>query len=133
MGSIIYPQGILWNLPRGRFMGPPRIYPGIKSIYAHALCNNQCIYIVYGRVWGGISTVNLVKYKRYRNKLTGILRCEERRHYNNVLLNHKNDTKGTWKILKNSIRDARTPQPGKIVFNTMSYRSSETVHRLGYF
>ena len=34
---------------------------------------------------------------------------------------------------KNSIRDARTPQPGEIVFNTMRYRSSETVHRLGYF
>ena len=34
---------------------------------------------------------------------------------------------------KNSIRDARTPQPGQIVFNTMRYRSSETVHRLGYF
>ena len=34
---------------------------------------------------------------------------------------------------KNSIRDARTPQPGKIVYNTMRYRSSETVHRLGYF
>ena len=38
------------------------------------------------------------------------------------------------KILsKNSIRDARNPQPGKIVFNTMRYRSSEKVHRLGYF
>ena len=34
---------------------------------------------------------------------------------------------------KNSIRDPRTPQPVKIVFNTMRYRSSETVHRLGYF
>ena len=34
---------------------------------------------------------------------------------------------------KNSIRDARTPQPGEIFFNTMRYRSSETVHRLGYF
>ena len=34
---------------------------------------------------------------------------------------------------ENSIRDACTPQPGKIVFNTMRYRSSETVHRLGYF
>ena len=29
-------------------------------------------------------------------------------------------------------RDARTPQPGDIVFNTIRY-SSETVHRLGYF
>ena len=36
-------------------------------------------------------------------------------------------------ILKNSIRDVRTPQPGEIVFNTMKYRSSETVQRSGYF
>ena len=34
---------------------------------------------------------------------------------------------------KNSNRDARIPQPGEIVFNTMRYRCSETVHRLGYF
>ena len=29
------------------------------------------------------------------------------------------------RYLKNSIRDARAPQPGEIVFNTMRYRSSE--------
>ena len=34
---------------------------------------------------------------------------------------------------ENSIRDARTPQPGNIVFNTMRYRSNETVQRSGYF
>ena len=34
---------------------------------------------------------------------------------------------------QNSIRDAPTPQTGEIVFNTMRYRISETVHRLGYF
>ena len=34
---------------------------------------------------------------------------------------------------ENSIRDARTPQTGERVFNTMSYRSSETAQRLGYF
>ena len=28
-------------------------------------------------------------------------------------------------ITKNSIRDARTPQPGEIIFNTTRYRSSE--------
>ena len=31
---------------------------------------------------------------------------------------------------ENSIRDARTPQSREIVFNTMRYRSSETVQRL---
>ena len=34
---------------------------------------------------------------------------------------------------ENSIIDARTPQPGEIVFNTMTYRSKETVQRPGYF
>ena len=38
-----------------------------------------------------------------------------------------------YKEYKNSIRDARTPQPGKIAFNTVRYRSSETVQRTGYF
>ena len=36
-------------------------------------------------------------------------------------------------ILKNSMRDARTPQSGEIIFNTMRYRSSERLQRLGYF
>ena len=35
--------------------------------------------------------------------------------------------------LENSIRDARTPQLEEIVFNTMTYRSSETVQRPEYF
>ena len=35
--------------------------------------------------------------------------------------------------LTNSVRDARTRQPGEIVFNTMTYRSSETVQRPEYF
>ena len=35
--------------------------------------------------------------------------------------------------INNSIRDASTPQPGETVFNTMRYRSSETVQRSGYF
>ena len=34
---------------------------------------------------------------------------------------------------KNSIRDARTPQPGEIYFNTMGYRSSEIVQSTRYF
>ena len=35
--------------------------------------------------------------------------------------------------IKNSIRDARTPQPGEIFFNTMIYTSSITVQSSRYF
>ena len=34
---------------------------------------------------------------------------------------------------KNSIRYAHTPHPGEIVFNTIRNRSSQILHRLGYF
>ena len=48
-----------------------------------------------------------------------------------MLINVKNDMiiKMSYQYSKNSIRDARTPQPGECVFNTMTYRSSETVQR----
>ena len=36
-------------------------------------------------------------------------------------------------IAKNSIGDYLIPQLGEIVFNKMSYRSSETVQRFEYF
>ena len=37
------------------------------------------------------------------------------------------------RVAQNSIRDARTPQPGEIVFNTMRNRSSETEQSSGSF
>ena len=38
-----------------------------------------------------------------------------------------------WYYQQKSIRDARTLQPGEIVFNTMRYRSSETVQDQNIF
>ena len=50
---------------------------------------------------------------------------------NNVLSKSKEARYGY--VLKNIIRDACTPQPWEIVFNTMSNRSTERVQRSGYF
>ena len=47
-------------------------------------------------------------------------------------INTQNSPLGETKT-KNSIRDTRTPQPGEIVFNTMTYKSSETVQRPEHF
>ena len=47
---------------------------------------------------------SLVKYKKYKNKLTSILRYEQKRYYNNLLIKCKNDIKGTWKILNREIK-----------------------------
>ena len=40
----------------------------------------------------------------YKNKLTSIIRYSEKSHYNKLLENHKNDIKGTWKILNSIIK-----------------------------
>ena len=42
------------------------------------------------------------KYKKYKNKLTNILRNCEKDYYSQILENHKNNIKETWKVL-NSI------------------------------
>ena len=41
--------------------------------------------------------------------------------------------KGSYLYIINSIGDARTPQPGEIVFNTLRYRSSAIVQTSGNF
>ena len=48
--------------------------------------------------------VTEVKYKRYKNKLTGILRKVEKDYYNKLLQNHKNDLKLTWATLNELIK-----------------------------
>lgn len=45
------------------------------------------------------------KYKKYKNKLTNIIRISKKEYYKNKLDNNKNNTKGIWNILNNIIRD----------------------------
>ena len=43
------------------------------------------------------------KYKKYRNKLTSILRQTEKQFYHDQLNNHKDDIKNTWKIINTAL------------------------------
>ena len=42
-------------------------------------------------------------YKRYRNRLNHILRAAERKHYNDLIIQHKSNIKKTWSIIKQVI------------------------------
>ena len=44
------------------------------------------------------------RYKRYKNKLTKILRRSKKMYFDKLLKEHKNDIQGTWKILNNIIK-----------------------------
>ena len=52
------------------------------------------------------------KYKKYKNKLTKILRKAEQLYYNEQITNQRNNIKGTWKILNKVIRGS--PSTDKI-------------------
>ena len=39
-------------------------------------------------------------YKKYRNKLNQLIRSAERKHFHDVLLEHKSNLKKSWKLLK---------------------------------
>ena len=46
---------------------------------------------------------NIIQYKKYKNKLTNILRSAERTFYTEQLNVNKSDLKKTWKIIKDMI------------------------------
>ena len=49
------------------------------------------------------------KYKRYKNRLTSILRVSEKMHYSKLLEQNVNNSKGTWKILNNVLKPNQGP------------------------
>lgn len=50
------------------------------------------------------SLENEKRYKKYRNKLTSVLRFCEKKHYSESLAKHSSDTKRTWQILNEVIK-----------------------------
>ena len=51
------------------------------------------------------SAHKLAKYKRYKNKLTSVLRYAEKSYYNDLLLKHKGSTKNIWMTLNGLIKN----------------------------
>ena len=47
------------------------------------------------------------KYRAYKNKLTYILRCEQKRYYSRLLESHKNNMKKTWQVLNQCMNKGR--------------------------
>lgn len=50
------------------------------------------------------SLSNDQRYKKYKNKLTSILRLCEKDYFSKLIEEKKNDVKGTWRILNDIIR-----------------------------
>ena len=71
----------------------PWMTPGLKNA-----CKKK--NVLYKRFLKARSDAAEVRYKKYKNKLTSILRYCEKQYYSNLLEESKNNTKETWKIIK---------------------------------
>lgn len=58
---------------------------------------------LYARYLSSNCTQALEKYKKYKNKLTQILRSCEKHHFDKILKEQSNNIRGTWKILNSII------------------------------
>ena len=69
------------------------------------------------------------KYKRYKNKLTYILRCEQKRYYSKLLAMHKNDMKKTWQVLNQCMgkNKSRSSLPKCFKVNNVEINDSEEI------
>ena len=71
----------------------------------------------------------LDRYKRYKNKLTKILRLSEKQYFDKFLKEHKNNTKGTWKILNNIVGNKKKMNnyPETFKQNDKIFKSKEEI------
>ena len=57
-------------------------------------------------------------YKKYRNKLNQLIRSAERKHFHDILLEHKSDLKKSWQVIKTVINKRKyTPINTKFKVN----------------
>ena len=52
-------------------------------------------------------------YKKYRNKLNQLIRSAERKHYHDLLIEHKSNIKKSWQIIKSVIKKRKYKLPAK--------------------
>ena len=58
------------------------------------------------------------KYKKYRNKLTSIIRVSEKQYYQNKLFEVKENMSKTWKVLNSMLyRNAKHDKIGEMDIN----------------
>ena len=59
---------------------------------------------------------NVIHFKKYRNILNQLIRSTERKHYHDLLVEHKSNTIKSWQIIKSVINKRKYKLPSKIFF-----------------
>ena len=57
------------------------------------------------------SPENEQRYKSYRNKLNSLLKLAEKKHYEMLIEENKNNLRNTWRVIKEVVNKHKTPSP----------------------
>ena len=70
------------------------------------------------------SVINLNKYKRYRNKLTSVIRLARKTYYSNEMKKNKNNTNSVWKLINTLIggKNSKIDNTDTFCHNDIQYR-----------
>ena len=75
--------------------------PWLTPILKESIKVKNKLYV--NRFKGNNPVEQIDYYKRYRNRLNHILRAAERKHYHDLIIQHKSNVKKTWSVIKNVI------------------------------
>ena len=84
--------------------------------------------VLYKRSMKNRSPDNVEKYKKYRNKLTSIIRCSRRLFYSKRFESANGNISSTWKIVKDILcKQGKHEVPGKIVHGNKEITNAEDI------
>ena len=74
------------------------------------------------------SVININKYKRYRNKLTSVIRLARKTYYSNELNKNKNNTNSVWKLINTLIgKNSKTDNTDTFCHNDIQFTNPTEV------
>ena len=92
---------------------------------------------VYNKFFKLRTKENKVIYKAYKNLFEAIRKESKRTYYSELISEHKNDIKNTWKIINEIIsnkKNKRKDLPGKLViYNTTVVEKQEIAENLNQY
>ena len=74
------------------------------------------------------SVININKYKRYRNKLTSVIRLARKTYYSNEMNKNKNNTNSVWKLINTLIgKNSKTDNTDTFCHNDIQFTNPTEV------
>ena len=113
------------NIPQKTYTHRKQFKPWLTSALLKSIQKKNKLYTIYLK---HKTIQSKTYYKRYKNKLTNLLRAAEKRYYFDKIKLNQSNLKNTWKVLKEIIgRDLRKRSKSEFIINNTAVSDSNVV------